>query len=146
MQAKVIGFQDATATTQPLLIIQYLNSGSDNETESFADSENISADISITHNARHMQLRLTSATTFSDEMHSERIICKVEDGVYFIRGQFVRCAEQTLLLSPNSNNSLDTSVGFTVSEKLVTPETDASLTDNAQGSSNFAAKSKGDTD
>ena len=50
MQAKVIGFQDATATTQPLLIIQYLNSGSDNATESFADSENISADISITHN------------------------------------------------------------------------------------------------
>ena len=24
---------------------------------------------------------------------------KVEEGVYFIRGQFVRCAEQTLLLS-----------------------------------------------
>ena len=50
MQAKVIGFEEGTATTQPLLIVQYLNSGSDNATESFAHSENISADISITHN------------------------------------------------------------------------------------------------
>ena len=41
-----------------------------------------------------------------------------------------------------SANSTDVSarVGFTVSEQLITPETDASLTDNAQGSSNFAAK------
>ncbi len=33
MQAKVIGFQEGTATTQPLLIVQYLNSGSDNATQ-----------------------------------------------------------------------------------------------------------------
>ena len=30
-------------------------------------------------------------------------------------------------------------VGFTITEELITPETDASLTDNAQGSSNYAA-------
>ena len=29
IKAKVIGFQDATATTQPVLILQYINSGSD---------------------------------------------------------------------------------------------------------------------
>ena len=50
VQAKVIGFQDATATTQPVLILQYINSGSDGTTLIFADDENISADISITHN------------------------------------------------------------------------------------------------
>ena len=64
---------------------------------------------------------------------------KVEEGVYFIRGQFVRCAEQTLLLSANST-TVSNRVGFTITEELVTPETDISLTDNAQGSSNFAAK------
>ena len=35
IQAKVIGYQDATATTQPILILQYLNTGSDNETVVF---------------------------------------------------------------------------------------------------------------
>ena len=53
VQAQVIGFQDGTATTQPVLLLRYLNSGSDNETESFADGENISADISITHNTTY---------------------------------------------------------------------------------------------
>ena len=34
----------------------------------------------------------------------------------------------------------NTRVGFTITESLTTPETDTSLTDNATGSSNFAAK------
>ena len=49
VKAAVIGYQDATATSQPLLLLRYLNSGTDNETESFSDSENITADVSITH-------------------------------------------------------------------------------------------------
>ncbi len=138
MQAKVIGFQEGTATTQPLLIVQYLNSGSDNATESFADSENISADISITHNTTYGSA-IASATTHSTDAAQVGSSVKVEEGVYFIRGQFVRCAEQTLLLSANSTTE-SARVGFTVTEELITPETDASLTDNAQGSSNYAAK------
>ena len=109
MQAKVIGFQDGTATTQPILIIQYLNSGSDNETESFADSENISADISITHNTTYGSA-IASATTHSTNAQVGSSV-KVEEGVYFIRGQFVRCVEQTLLLSANSRKE-SVRVGF----------------------------------
>ena len=39
VKAKVIGFQAATATTQPVLILQYINSGSDGTTLIFADNE-----------------------------------------------------------------------------------------------------------
>ena len=138
IQARVIGFQDGTATTQPLLIVQYLNTGSDNQTESFRDSENISADISITHNTTYGSA-IASATTHSTNASRVGSSVKVEEGVYFIRGQFVRCAEQTLLISSDSGEE-SARVGFTVSEELITPETDISLTDNAQGSSNFAAK------
>ena len=138
MQAKVIGFQEATATTQPLLIVQYLNSGSDNETESFSNSENISADISITHNTTY-GAAIASATTHSTGASRLGSSVKVEEGVYFIRGQFVRCSEQILLISPDSTDE-SARVGFQVKEELITPETDISLTDNAQGSSNFAAK------
>ena len=73
-------------------------------------------------------------------MHSQRgSAVKVEEGVYFIRGQFVKNTEQTLILSTDSTSE-SARVGFTVTETLETPETDASLTDNATGSNNCTRK------
>ncbi len=138
VKAAVIGYQDATATTQPLLILRYLNSGSDNETESFADSENITADVAITHTSTYAS-EIASATTHSTNAAQVGSAVKVEEGVYFIRGQFVRCAEQTLILSASSTNESNR-IGFQVAEELITPELDSSLTDNATGTTNFAAK------
>ena len=138
VKAAVIGYQDATATSQPLLLLRYLNSGSDNETESFADSENITADVSITHTTTYAS-EIASATTHSTNAAQVGSSVKVEEGVYFIRGQFVRCTEQTLLLNASSTTE-SARVGFTVKEELLTPELDASLTDNATGTTNFAAK------
>ena len=59
--------------------------------------------------------------------------------MYFVRGQFVRCEEQTLILSASSTNE-SARVGFQVTEELIIPELDSSLTDNATGTTNFAAK------
>ena len=53
LQAKVIGFLSATATTPPSLVIQYINAGSDNTSDRFLDGENISANIAITHNTTY---------------------------------------------------------------------------------------------
>ena len=64
---------------------------------------------------------------------------KIESGIYYVRGQFVRCAEETLVLSASSITE-SARVGFTITETLVTPEADATLTDNATGSANYAAK------
>ena len=138
VKAAVIGYQDATATSQPLLLLRYLNSGTDNETESFSDSENITADVSITHTTTYAS-EIASATTHSTNAAQIGSSVKVEEGVYFIRGQFVRCTEQTLLLNASSTTE-SARVGFTVKEELLTPELDASLTDNATGTTNFAAK------
>ena len=138
VKAAVIGYQDATATTQPLLILRYLNSGSDNETESFADSENITADVAITHISTYAS-EIASATTHSTNAAQIGSAVKVEEGVYFVRGQFVRCEEQTLILSASSTNE-SARVGFQVTEELIIPELDSSLTDNATGTTNFAAK------
>ena len=138
VKAAVIGYQDATSTSQPLLLLRYLNSGTDNETESFSDSENITADVSITHTTSYAA-EIASATTHSTNAAQVGSSVKVEEGVYFIRGQFVRCTEQTLLLNASSTSE-SARVGFTVKEELLTPELDASLTDNATGTTNFAAK------
>ena len=138
VKAKVIGYADATSTSQPVLYIQYVQSGTDNETEVFSDSENITADTTITHTTSYSS-GVASATTHDTTASQTGSAVKIESGVYFIRGQFVRCAEQTLVLSASS--ILESArVGFTITETLVTPEEDATLTDNATGSTNYAAK------
>ncbi len=138
VKAYVTGFQAATATTQPILYLNYYKTGSDNSTTVFADGENITADKSITHTTGYAS-GVASATTFSTSASQTGSAATIEDGVIYIRGQFVKVNRQTLLLSANSNTET-TRVGLTVTETLVTPEIDSTLTDNARGSSNYAAK------
>ena len=47
------------------------------------------------------------------------LLLTIEDGVIYIRGQFVKVSRQTLLLSANSNTET-TRVGLTVTESLIT--------------------------
>ena len=55
--AVVIGFDAATSTDQPTLYLRYVNTGTDNVTNVFADGENISADAGIT-TPQHIHLVL----------------------------------------------------------------------------------------
>ena len=137
VKAKVIGVEAGTSTTQPRLFIQYIEAGSDNTTQTFSDSENISADASVTHTTTYAT-NVASATTHTTAAQTG-VSAKVENGIYYVRGQFVRVAEQTHVVNATSSTA-SARVGFTINETLVTPESDSSLTDNATGSSNFAAK------
>ena len=133
----MIGVEAGTSTTQPRLYIQYIQAGTDNTTQLFSNSENISADASVTHTTTYAT-NVASATTHTSASQTGTS-AKVENGIYYIRGQFVRVAEQTHVISATSQTA-SARVGFTITESLVTPESDSSLTDNATGSSNFAAK------
>ena len=137
VKAKVIGVEAGTSTTQPRLFIQYIQAGTDNTTQTFSDSENISADASVTHTTTYAT-NVASATTHTTAAQTGTA-AKVEAGIYYIRGQFVRVTEQTHVVSATSQ-TVSARVGFTITESLITPESDSSLTDNATGSSNFAAK------
>ena len=97
----------------------------------------ISANTSIVHTTAYAS-NIASATTHTTAAQVGSAV-KVESGIYYVRGQFVRVAEQTLVISDNST-TVSQRIGFTVTETLVTPETDTTLTDNATGSSNYAAK------
>ena len=138
VKAKVIGFAEATTTTQPILYLQYISVGTDNVTPFFNNSENITANTTITHTTSY-SANIASATTHDTFASQIGSAVTVEEGVYYIRGHFVRCEKETLVLS--INNVLQSGrVGFNITETLVTPETDATLTDNATGSNNYAAK------
>ena len=63
----------------------------------------------------------------------------VTEGIFFIRGFMCRTTGQTIVLDKYTNTP-SYRIGFTENEQLITPEEDTSLLDNAQGSSNYAAK------
>jgi len=154
--AVVVGFDVATTSDQPTLYIRYVKSGTDNTTKVFVDGENISADKGVTHTTSY-STGVVSATTFTSQFSAssgssaanlasstgpasrQGSAVHIQAGVYYIRGFFVTCSEETLVLD-KYDNSPSYRVGFTVTETLVTPEADSTLLDNATGSSNFAAK------
>ena len=138
VKAKVIGVKAATTTSQPLLYIQYISTGSDLETNIFADDENIFADTAITHTTSYA-INSNSATTHNLNAAQKGTAITAGNGVYFVRGTFVQMEEQTLVLD-DASQIASGRIGFTITETLAAPEDDASLTDNATGSSNFAAK------
>ena len=122
VKAQVINYVAGTATTQPYLYVQYIQTGDDLATTVFADGENISADVSITHTTTYTA-GTASLTTFSSSASNRGSAVTVEEGVYFVRGNFVKCAKQTLILS-NTSTNVTARVGFVITETLVTPEVD----------------------
>ena len=152
--AQIVGFDAATTTDQPTLYMRYTNTGTDNVTSIFADGENISADISVTHTSSY-SADVVSATTYTSEFNPETATTaslesstgpaartgsavNIQAGVFFIRGFFVTCTEQTLVLDKYGNNP-SYRVGLSITEGLLTSDDDSTLLDNATGSSNFAA-------
>ena len=138
VKAKVIGFSEATTTAQPILHLQYISAGNDNATLAFSNTENLTANTTITHTTSYAA-NVASATTHSTTAAQTGSAVTIEEGVYFIRGYFVKCLKETLVLSINSVIESGR-IGFNITESLVTPETDATLTDNATGANNYAAK------
>jgi len=143
VQAKIVSFQEGSSSRAPYLYGTMLKAGNDATTVKFKNGENISVNIDTQHVTSYSSgvSSLKTAINSNPNISCVQIgsAVTVESGVYFIRGQFVRNAKQTLVLSPNSNR-FNARVGFVILEKLETPESDISLTDNSTGSTNYAAK------
>ena len=135
--AEVVGFDIAISGGDPdTLYVKYISSNTtDNSTTIFTDDEEISANKTISSYAAGVasaQLQATSAS-FTGSAAS------VTEGIFFVRGFMCRTTAQTITLDKYSSTP-SYRIGFTITETLVTPEDDPSLLDNAQGSSNYAAK------
>jgi hypothetical protein len=155
--AKVIGFKAATTTDQPLLYVSYERAGSDFTTTIFADGENITANTAITHSTQSYATGVAAVTTYTSEYTETNgatvaqlssaagpasrtgLAYRIESGIFYIRGFFVNNVAETLVLN-NYGPDYTGTVGFAVTETIVTPESASSLLDNSTGSSNFAAK------
>src|SRR6056300_1454143 len=123
--AEVVGV-DATDGTDPdTLYVKYTKTGTDNSAVVFSDGETITSDASGSPTA----VVDTTATGSA---------AGVQSGVYYLNGFFVQVDTSTLVLDKYTNTP-SYRIGFTVTESFVTPNDDATLNDNAQGTSNVNA-------
>ena len=134
--ATVVNATSATDTDAATLFVKYENSGTSNTQATFTEGETITANSSgnptaIVGASGNVKPVESNALGFGSAV-------TVKEGIYFINGTLVRNDTQTIILDKYSNTP-SYKVGFLLSEKLVTPEEDFSLLDNAQGYSNFAA-------
>jgi len=142
VQGKIVNYSTGTSSVSPYLYGQLIKVGTNNTRTRFINGENLSVNIATTHSSSYAAGEPSlKAFTEDDTLVSCTQIgsaVTVEAGVYFVRGQFIRCINQTLVLSPNSNK-FNAKVGFKIYETIETPETNIALTDNASGSTNYAA-------
>ena len=124
------------------LYVNYLSSSTaNNSTKTFSDGEGLLAGSTINSGLlgnSTIQAGQTFAITLANNATSIGSAFTITEGVYFVRGQFVRVATETLILD-QYNNTSNYRVGLFVNEEIITPDIDESLNDNSQGFNNYSA-------
>ena len=120
------------------LYLDYLSSGTDDETSVFADNENLIVDEDIVFATNFISAGEGCAKAIANEATSEGSAYALSQGVYFLRGYFVDVADQVIILDQYTNTP-SYRIGFYVNEEVISSEVDPTLTDNAQGFNNFTA-------
>ena len=138
--AKVVNYITATTSDRDYdtFYVKYVNSSSTGDFSFFQDGEILVAEDSVTYGNTTINKGGTLASTISLNACTTGSAASIDDGVYFIRGSFVKVNKQTIILD-QYNQSPSTRVGLRVIESAVSAKGDESLYDNAKGFSNFAA-------
>jgi hypothetical protein len=150
--ALVLAIEKAGTNNADTLYIKYLTAGDSGDEETFRQGETleiidginspllvVGTDGSVLPTSIPVIDSNTGTTSFDDSpAMGYGSAVKVEEGIYFVNGFFVR-NDASLILVSGYSQTPSAKVGFNVSESIVTPEKDSSLYDNATGSSNFAS-------
>lgn len=110
----------ATGESPKVLIYKPLNG------ISFSTSENIQVNS------------IEVATTESSSISGNSSVASISEGIFYTKGIFVICPEQTVIIQRDSNTPSKL-IGLTSEVDIITSEDDSSLLDNANGSYNYAA-------
>ena len=121
------------------LYIKYKKSGPDGTTRTFIDGENLITKSDI----EYANTRITAGSLFARTIASESTktgsSASVSEGIYFIRGFFVKVPSSTIILDQYTNTP-SYRVGLSVSEEIVSASSvNSDLFDNAKGFSNESA-------
>ena len=124
------------------LYINYLTSNTgDNSTQVFSDAEELTCSEIITSGLLG-NTAIAAGAPFALTVASDAAVTgssfQIQEGVYFVRGQFCNVKQETLVLDQyNSNPSYR--IGLFVDEEIINGDIDETLNDNSQGFNNFSA-------
>lgn len=110
------------------LYVAYTNSGSDGATST------VTADEIITFEDNTTAVVVSAA----DVPVGKGVVFRLGDGIIYAKGHFIRHYDQSIVAGRYTTLP-SVKIGFGVKEEIIGSETDASLLDPAQGSSNFSA-------
>lgn len=130
--------QDSETNTTTLYVNYIETSTIDNSSSKFIDGENLIVDSEIVSNNQTLSQNSVFAKCISLNATAVGSAFFIDNGVYFIRGNFVSVSRETLILD-QYNNLPSYRVGFNINEEIITSDDDESLNDNAQGFYNYAA-------
>ena len=127
---------------QLTLYINYLTSNtSNNATQVFSDGEELTCSEIITSGLLG-NTAIASGAPFALTVASDAAITgssfQIQNGVYFVRGQFCNVNQETLILD-QYNNAPSYRIGLFVNEEIINADIDESLNDNSQGYNNYSA-------
>ena len=121
------------------LYVKYTRSGSDGITKVFQNGENLITLSDINFSSTSISANNQFARCIVSDSTKIGSSASLSEGVFFIRGYFVKVPSSTIVLDQYSN-SPNYRVGLTITEEIVTASSQNSdLYDNAQGFSNESA-------
>ena len=150
--ANVLAANLATEATADTLYVSYINSGNSNIESTFRQGETLEVIdgvntplmvVGTDGSVLPTSINVTNPDTgdvsaLESPAMGYASAVKVEEGIYFVNGYFVR-NDAALLVIDEYYDKPSAKVGFTIKEEIISPEEDASLYDNAIGSSNYTA-------
>jgi hypothetical protein len=148
----VLSTKIATETSADTVFVNYLSSGNSNTESTFRQGETLEVVdgvntpllvVGTDGSVLPTSITITNpdtgdVTSIESPAMGYASAVKVEQGIYFINGYFVR-NNQELLVIDEYYDKPSAKVGFIINEEVITPEQDASLYDNSIGSSNYTA-------
>ena len=141
VEARVTYSIDATTSEKGFitLYLRYTGSGgTDNDTATFIDNEQVFADKDIIFGDQIIEAGTPCAQLVPSGAIQQGSLANIKQGVYFVRGFFVDVFEQTIILDQYTINP-SYRIGLEIIESIITSEDDSTLNDNAIGSSNYSA-------
>ena len=118
VQATVQAVEAASGSDPATLYIKYINSGTNNTTSTFTQAEEIRT---TTGTVLYGKVKPTS-----DTPTGKGVIVNIEEGVYFIAGNFVYVQGQSLILDKYQTHN-DYIVALKVVEEIISSTNDTSL-------------------
>jgi len=135
---KVIGSNESERNNNTLYIRYLKSSNNDFETIRFLDGERLITEDGIEYGLTEIKAGSAFATCISENATGTGSAAFIEEGIYFIRGFFVKVLTDSILLDQYGDKP-SYRIGLLISEDIVTSFDDSSLNDNSQGFSNFTA-------